>query len=179
MVSVSDEADISRHHKSGGWVRSGEVSHTGSPKVNFLWPLKPPPGKQKPLNVAAGKERQPPLALHVNPRPLTIHMLLQMGSFAELWQRSPHAARYAKLDAAILSTLWKHHYTTFLIIWHLCTNGELQEENWFAAVPCALFNSICRNQSLAHSLTFMTGGIVPSSTVSTFKKQLRHSCICY
>lgn len=48
MVSVCDEADISRHHKSGGWVRRGEVSHTGSSKINFLWPLKTLQGNKDP-----------------------------------------------------------------------------------------------------------------------------------
>lgn len=48
MVSVCDEADISRHHKSGGWVRRGEVSHTGSSEINFLWPLKTLQGNKDP-----------------------------------------------------------------------------------------------------------------------------------
>lgn len=147
MVSVSDEADISRHHKSGGWARSGEVSHTGSSKINFLWPLNPPPGETKPLNWAAGEERQPPLTPRESPAcessPTNTHMLLHLSplSWCDHLQNcgragscQPHAARYAKVEAAILSQHWIHLYTSLhrfsnhRTTWRLRANGELGEE---------------------------------------------------
>lgn len=103
--------------KSEGWRRSGEVSHTGNSKMNFLWPLHPLQGN-KALQVSSTR-RYPSLCMWV-------HMLLHLSPLS--WcDHQPHAAWCAKLNAAILSQKsWIHVYdTAFLIITRRSEEADL------------------------------------------------------
>lgn len=166
MVSVSDEADISWHHKSGGWARSGEVSHTGSSKINFLWPLNPF-RETKPLNWTAGEERQPLLTprqpcmwilAHYHPYVITFVTTELMWSSAELWQSRNLPATRSSLRktgcrhfviALEISLSWRRIHAAFLIIVSPGTSALMVSwrGNWFVAAPHAVFNSISEHRS--------------------------------
>ena len=148
-LSVSDEADISQHHKSGGWARSAEVSHTGSSQINFLWPLSRLQGDKSSLNWAAEEERRPPLALHGSPRPLTLHMLLHLSPRS--W--CDHLWRSGNLPATCRATLnWTPPFCQSSTETSLhCCSDHLRwalRGNWFGAAPRARFNNICSNKNL-------------------------------
>lgn len=127
-VSVSDKADISRHHKSEGWARSGEVSHTGSSEINFHWPLNPHQGdKALKLNSGRGKttsltrrERQSSACEF---SPTDTHMLLHLSPLSwwahlQICDRAGTCPQLAVLNwtPPFCRTVGINCYTVFLII---------------------------------------------------------------
>ena len=158
-VSVSDEADISRHHKSRGWARSGEVSHTGSSRNEFPLASKLLQGN-KALKLSSGRgktsfsslwdsaacESSPTIThmlLHLSPRRWCDH--LQSSDRAGTFQQHARSLTRANWTPPFCRKLsWSFVRAAFLIIVSPGISAPTLRwgRNWFIAALHPVFNSI-------------------------------------
>lgn len=176
MVSVSDKTDI---HNTTSQEDEQEVLRFPTQEVPKLisFGLQTSSRKTKPLNGAAGEERQPPLSVrapcmqrltHKHAYVITFVTTELMWLSAELWQSRNLLSAINRAPPFYCSTgnisdmeLSLQHSSSHFIFSTTCWWKSLWG-NWFVAAPHTPSNS----KFPLNSVTVMTRGIVPSSTVT-------------